>query len=350
MKKKISLRNTLMVLIPLLAAAGALAVFSMLPKDSQYVLEGTVEIASTTCFTQVGGTVETVLVQTGQPVRQGDVLAIIDDSAIDEQVAQLRQMKAIKEAHLQQLESPSDTQALLAARRAAQDDVALCQETLAQAQRTLSDAQQDLADQQLLYDAGAIAKVELQQYEKEMELAQSQVVTTQAQLSAARNRVEAIQLPTVDQQAVAAAQADLDLTQLQIDQLEAQREHYIIRAAADGVVISTSLEASATVAAGQGVFRLSNGEQQYFVAYLPQEYLDQVSFGTELSLFHQGAREEAARATVSYIDLQAVYPPEDYENDGNRNQRSVKIKAELSSGGPFAVGQSLFLRLNAVQD
>lgn len=232
----------------------------MLPKDSQYVLEGTVEIASTTCFTQVGGTVETVLVQTGQPVRQGDVLAIIDDSAIDEQVAQLRQMKAIKEAHLQQLESPSDTQALLAARRAAQDDVALCQETLAQAQRTLSAAQQDLADQQLLYDAGA------------------------------------------------------------------------------------------TAAAGQGVFRLSNGEQQYFVAYLPQEYLDQVSFGTELSLFHQGAREEAARATVSYIDLQAVYPPEDYENDGNRNQRSVKIKAELSSGGPFAVGQSLFLRLNAVQD
>ena len=50
---------------------------------------------------------------------------------------------------------------------------------------------------------------------------------------------------------------------------------------------------------------------------------------------------------ITSIDLQAVYPPEDYENDSNRNQRSVKITVELTCGGPFAIGQPLFLRLAA---
>ena len=61
---------------------------------------------------------------------------------------------------------------------------------------------------------------------------------------------------------------------------------------------------------GQSVFQLSNGAMQYFVCYLPQDYLDQVSFGQKLTLFRQGSQEEAARGTVSFIDLQAVYPPE----------------------------------------
>ena len=339
-----------LVLVPVLAVAGALAVFSLLPKDDQLLLEGSVEIASATCFAQAGGRVESVLVQPGQSVEAGELLAVLDDSPVDDQIALLKQTLAIKEAQLQQLSAPLNLEAQQAARRAAQANVTLWEENLAQARAALERAQRELAEQQALYDAGAIALAELRQYEQAVEAAQSQTVTTQAQLTAARNSVEAIALPTADEQAVAAAQADLDLTKLQLDQLERGREDYLIRAAADGVVISTSLEAGATVAAGQGVFKLSSGNRQYAVFYLPQDYLSQVAYGDELSLFLQGSREEAGRGRVVYIDLQAVYPPEDYENNSNRNQRSVKIKAELTGGGPFAVGQPLFLRLAAVQE
>lgn len=291
-----------------------------------------------------------VLVQPGQSVGQGEVLAILDDSTVDDQVALLRQTLAIKEAQLQQLQAPLNMDAQQAARRAAQANVSLWEENLAQAQSQLRTAQQALAEQQTLYDAGAIALIELRQYEQAVESAESQVVTTQAQLSAARNSVQAIALPIADEQAIAVAQADLDLIQLQIDQLEQSRENYHIRAAVDGVVISTSLEAGTTVAAGQGVFQLSSENRQYAVFYLPQDYLPQVTFGDELSLFFQGSQKEAAHGKVTYIDLQAVYPPDDYENDSNRNQRSVKIKVELIDGGQFAVGQSLFLRLTSEQE
>lgn len=350
MKKKISLRNVILVLVPVLAVAGALAVFSLLPKDDQLLLEGSVEIASTTCFAQAGGRVESVLVQPGQKVSQGELLAVLDDSQVDDQAALLKQTLAIKEAQLQQLSAPLNLDSQQAARRAAQANVALWEENLVQAQAALERAQQALVEQQTLYDAGTIALVELRQYEQAVEAAQSQIVTTQAQLTAARNSVEAIALPTADEQAIAAAQADVDLTRLQLDQLERGREDYLIRAAADGVVITAGLEAGSTVAAGQGVFKLSSENRQYAVFYLPQDYLPQVAYGDELSLFLQGSQEEAGRGRVVYIDLQAVYPPEDYENNSNRNQRSVKIKVELTGGGPFAVGQSLFLRLAAAQE
>lgn len=350
MKIKMPLRKIILALIPILAIAGALAVYSILPKDNQILLEGSVEIASTTCFAQVGGKVASVLVQPGQSVGQGEVLAILDDSTVDDQVALLRQTLAIKEAQLQQLQAPLNMDAQQAARRAAQANVSLWEENLAQARSQLRTAQQALAEQQTLYDAGAIALVELRQYEQAVESAESQVVTTQAQLSAARNSVQAIALPIADEQAIAVAQADLDLIQLQIDQLEQSRENYHIRAAVDGVVISMSLEAGTTVAAGQGVFQLSSENRQYAVFYLPQDYLPQVAFGDELSLFFQGSQKEAARGKVTYIDLQAVYPPDDYENDSNRNQRSVKIKVELIDSRQFAVGQSLFLRLTSEQE
>ncbi len=347
MKKKISLRTAMLALVPVLAVAGALTVFSLLPKDDRLLLEGSVEIASTTCFTQTGGRVKSVLVQAGQKVEAGELLAVLDDSAVDDQAALLKQTLAIKEAQLRQLSAPLNLESQRAARRAAQANVSLWEEHLVQAQAALGRAQQELAAQQTLYDGGAIALVELRQYEQAVQSAESQIVTTQAQLSAAQNSVQAIALPTVEEQAVAAAEADAELTRLQIDQLERSRENYVIRAAADGVVISASLEAGVTVGAGQGVFKLSSENRQYAVFYLPQDYLSQVMFGDELSLFLQGSQEEAGRGKVTYIDLQAVYPPEDYENNSNRNQRSVKIKAELIDGGPFTVGQSLFLRLAA---
>lgn len=350
MKKKTFLRNIVLVAVPVICAVVALAVFHILPGDKQVLLEGAVEIASTSCYAQASGTVEAMLAQTGQQVRKGDILAVLDDSAVDRQVEQLRQTLEIKKAQLRRLTESPDIEAQLAARRAAQDNVALWQETLAQSQRVLAAARRDLDSQQVLYDAGVIALVELRQYDAAAELAQSQVVAAQAQLSAAQNSVSAIPVPVVDEQAVAAAQADIDLTQLQIDQLEASREDYHIRAVSDGVVISSSLETGSTVASGQNVFKLSSGARQYFVFYLPQEYLERVAFGDELILSHQGSQEEAARGMVTYIDLQAVYPPDDYQNSGNRNKRSVKIKAELTSGGPFAIGQALFLRLAAAQD
>ncbi len=349
MKKKISLKNLLPVLLPVLIAFGALAVFAILPKDDTYMVEGAVEIASYSCFAAVSGTVESVPVETGQQVLAGDVLAVIDDRAIDEEAAQLGLVLEMKDAQLRRLMDSPERDALLAARRAAQDQVTICQEGLKQAQRVLTAAQGQLSQQRQLYEIGAISRAELDQYAQAAEQARSQVVVAEAQLSAAENNVETIVLPEADEQAIAAAQADLDLTRLQMEQLEARREDYVIRASADGVVLYTAVEPGSAVAAGQSVFRLSRGSAQSFVFYLPQEYLDQVAFGDELVLHRQGSREETARSRVTYIDLQAVYPPDDYENDSNRNKRSVKVKAEVTDGGPFAVGQSLFLRLDAVR-
>lgn len=347
--KSKGLKKPALAAVPVLVALTAVAIFAALPENDTFLLEGAVEIASRTCYAQAGGRVEEMLVETGQPVKKGDVLAVIDDRAVDEQTAQLEQQVKIKAAQVKQLQAQTDTDAALASRRAAESNVTLWEENLAQAQRGLAAARQELADQKALYDAGAIARTEYDRYRQAADAAQSRVVTTQAQLESAKSAVEAVLVPDEENQ-VAAAQAELELICLQLSQLETSREDYQIRAFSDGVVISTTLEEGAAVIAGQSAFQLSDGKQQYAVFYLPQEYLPQAEFGREMSLYQQGSREEAARGRVCFIDLQAVYPPEAYENDENRNERSVKIKVELEPGAEFDVGEALYLRLETVQE
>lgn len=349
MKKRILLR-ILLILAPVLLASAALLMFWALPDDDNVVIEGAVEIASHTCYVQAGGMIREVLVQTGQNVHQGETLAVIDDREVDDQIAQLKQTLIMKEAQLRQRMSPSGMDAYEAARQAAEDNVIMWKETLAQAERTLAVARQDLEIYKQLFDAGDISATELRSYEQVVVNARSQVEVTRAQLSAAQNNVNAIQNPSSGEEAVTAAQADVELTRLMISQLERKREDYMICAAADGVVISSLLEAGASVIPGQKAFQISNGMLQHFVFYLPQEYVDLIAFGDELILTRQGSREEAARGVVDYIDWQAVYPPDDYENRSNKNKKSIKIKARIISGGPFAVGQTLFLRLDTTRE
>lgn len=349
MKKSISLR-ILLVLVPVLLAAAALVIFSALPDDDHIVIEGSVEISSHACYAQAGGVVREVPVQTGQNVQKGDTLAVIDDTEIEDQIAQQKQTLLIKEARFRQQMYPSSTETYEAARKAAEDNVAMWEETLAQAERTLKAARQDHELQKKLYETGDISLSELRSYEQAVQRAKSQAEVTRAQLSAARNSVNAIQNPSSNQEDVAAAEADVALTRLMISQLERKREDCVIRAASDGVVISSLLEPGASVIPGQKAFQVSNGTRQHFVFYLPQEYVGLIAFGDELVLTLQGSREEAARGVIDYIDWQAVYPPDDYENSGNKNKKSIKIKAQIVSGGPLAVGQTLFLRLDTTRE
>ena len=128
--EKSKLIKSLWVLVPVLTAAVAMGIFSILPRDKVFVPEGAVEISVQDCYAQAGGTVESVLVKTGQQVRAGDVLARIDDRDLDSQAEQLRQTIEIQNARLEQLKTLPNPAALEASYQAALDEVTIRQENL----------------------------------------------------------------------------------------------------------------------------------------------------------------------------------------------------------------------------
>lgn len=339
------LKGAGMVLLPVLCIAVALVVFSMMPKSNEIVLEGTVEIATSTCYAQVSGMVQEVPVQTGQTVKAGDVLALLDDSALENQIAQQETICMMKEAVVRQLQNAPNLQSVQAARAAAQSQVAIYQEKLVAAQRAQVQAQNNYEEQQQLFEIGAVSQKELDQYQTACQDAAAAIRIASAELDAAVHTVDTFTATKPDADAIQAAQADVQLSRLQLENLQRQKAYYQVTALQDGVVIQSAIEPGNTVVQGQSLFELSRADQRYFVFYLPQEYSRQLAFGQEVPIYRVNAKEPVGTAEICYIDWKAVYTPENFETSANKNKKSIKIKARIRSAETLGVGETLTTRL-----
>lgn len=335
----------LLMVVPVMIVVAALCIFAAMPKSNAITLEGSVEISTNSCFAQTSGTVTEVMVQAGQQVKAGDVLAVMDDSGLQNQVQQLEATLVMKNAKLNQLKKMPDAAPVIAARKAAQHTAQIYQEKLTAARRSLEEAEAEYNKQQQLYDAGAIAQQQLKQYQQSVETASTAVAVAESELAAAQNTVNTYASPEQDADAVDAALADIHLTELQIEQLEQSKDDYTVKALTDGVVISSDVAQGVTVVQGQRLFDVSNQDDKQFVFYLPVEYADEISFGSKVDIYRLNAAEPIGTANVCYMDWKAVYTPDDYESGANKNKKSIKVKALIDSAEPLGVGETLVTRI-----
>lgn len=333
------------VLLPVAIVAISLFLFSNLPKSNTVNIEGSVELSISTCFSQVNGTVTEVFVKTGEEIKAGAELARLDSKGIDNETAQLKETLVIKNSTLKELTKDPDIASIDAAKKSAQDNVAVCEERLAAAQRSLDNAKQDLAMQSQLFKENFISQREFRDYEIAAEEGASAVSIAKSQLAAAKNTVDTIEYPEKSANEIDAALADIRLTKLQIEKLEAQREDYVPKALNDGVVVSKSIDPGSSVVTGQSLFELSNEDDRYFVFYLPEEYINAIAFEEDLNLYQLNSNEIIGTAKVCYIDWKAIYTPKDFESDSNKNKKSIKVKALIDSAKRLGVGETVVTRI-----
>jgi HlyD family secretion protein len=144
------------------------------------------------------GIIQSLLVKEGDRVRQGQVLAVMDDSNLRGQLTQMRGQLMQQEANLQRLQSgsrPEDiakVQAQLAEAEAnlrqlqtgnRPQEIAQASAQLQQAQATLKLRETDVQRHQQLYDQGAIARQTLDQKIADRDVARMQVATAEQSLS-----------------------------------------------------------------------------------------------------------------------------------------------------------------------
>lgn len=232
-----------------------------------------------------------------------------------------------------------------AAKRSAQDNVTVCEEKLAAAERVLENARKDLEAQTTLFAAGSVSQRELKDYEIAVEEGFSAVSIATAQLASAKNSVNTIEYPEKNANEIEAAQADIRLTELQIEKLESGKNDYVMKALKEGTVVSKNIDIGANVVLGQSLFELSNEDDKYLVFYLPEEYVNAVTFGTQLDLYQLNSDRKIGMAEICYIDWKAIYTPKDFETSTNKSKRSIKIKALINSTEQLNVGETIVTRI-----
>jgi HlyD family secretion protein len=334
---------------------------------------------------KTAGVIKTLLVKEGDRVRQGQVIATMDDTSLRGQLTQMQGQLAQQEANLQRLmagnrpediakaaaqlaEVEANLQQLRSGNRP--QDIAQGAARLQQAQATLRQREADLQRHQQLYIEGAIARQTLDQKITDRDVAKTQVMEAEQGLALqnAGTRPEQIEQAQarVDQQAqtVAALKAgnrseDIDQARAQVQAargalqtITAQLQDTQVTAPFDGIVLKKYADVgsfvSPSVAGGTGgttsssSILLLSGDRRQVVVNLSEAQIVQVKLGQSVGIKADAVPGKAFTGKVEQIAPQATV---------SQNVTSFEVRVAMDAPGQttlkvgmnveaeFAVGQ-----------
>lgn len=264
---------------------------------------------------KTAGRLTAVLVDEGEFVKTGDVLARMDTAVLAAQLreaqAQLRQAKssvAVAHSQVTQRESEKAAADAVVAQREAERDVAK-----KRFERTESLAKQSATSQQQLDDDRAAfhrAVAALNAAKAQVAAAEAAILTAKSQIIGAEASVEALQA-TIDR-----IQADIDDSEL-----KAPRDSRVqYRVAQPGEVLNP----------GGIVLNLLDVGDVYMTLFLPTAEAGRVAIGSEVRLVLDAAPQYVIPAKVSFVADVAQFTPKTVETAEERQKLMFRVKAKIA--------------------
>ena len=209
---------------------------------------------------KVNGRVEKVLINEGDNVKEGQVIAVIEQQEFQAQVDQAKANLAIAQAKLA---------AIVAGNRP--QEIAQASAGVLQAKANLENARRNNERDELLYQKGAIASQQRDASKTAYEIARAQYSSSSEQysLSAEGARQEDIQM----------AQAQVLQAQAALKNAEIQLADTIVKAPTGGVVGLKSVEEGQIIVLGQPLFSITNLADVWIAANIEETYIGRVKIG-----------------------------------------------------------------------
>ncbi len=386
--KKNGLKKKLRLLIPLglLVVGVGFGIRHWLtqPGTSAIELSGRIEGYETDLGAKVGGRIKSIAVREGATVRQGQVIARLDDqellaqldaakarvAAARQQVNQARLQinvveSQIQEAQLSQQQSEGDAagrvQESIASVATAKAQLAEAQAQAQQAKAELDLARTELTRYSTLVKQGVVPQQRFDQVKTEFAAAQDTLVARQASIAAAQQRVKAAQGALTQAQTsqinpdiraaqvartqmqqkqartqLAAAEAELKQAQAAQAEIAARLDDLDIKSPIDGVVVTRMVEPGEVIAAGTPVLTVVNLSQVYLRGYIPEGQVGNVRVGQSAQVFLDSAPQQPLAATVSAVDTEASFTPENIYFKADRVTQVFGLKLSIENPKGFA--------------
>jgi HlyD family secretion protein len=346
---------------------------------------GTVKASQTINLSpKSAGYLKQLLVQEGSVVKQGQVLAYMDDSNLQGQLTQARAQVSQAQARLQKIQSGNRSQeiaqaeAQLAEAQAnltrtqngnRSEEIAQAQARLAQAQAKLRQSQTDFGRYQDLERSGAIARSTLDQKRADLDTAQAQVreaeagvalqvrgarsedlAQAQAQVQQRQQALDLLQAGSRPED-IADAAAQLESAKGGLQTIEAQINDTVIKAPFDGVVTKKYAEVGTFVtpttagsavegSASNSILTLSSVNQ--VVANVNESSLPQIKLGQPVVVKADAYPNQSFQGRVAQIAAQAstVQNVTSFEIKVSLDATAAaKLRAGMNVTTEFQVGQ-----------
>lgn len=306
--------------IALIALAGGAAVAAwwfLQPRglpDGFAAGNGRIEAVEIDIAAKTAGRVGDILVDEGDFVRAGQVLARMDTAVLE---AQLREA----EAELQRARISIETATSLVTQREAEREAA--EALIAQRKAELDAAQRRLARSQALTPKGAVPEAKLDDDRAAFQAARAAVGTAAAQAAAAQAAIGQARSNVV------AAQSTVEATQATIQRIQADIDDSILKSPRDGRVQYRVAQPGEVLSPGGVVLNIVDLTDVYMTFFLPTEQAGRVALGSEARLLLDAAPQYVVPAAVSFVADVAQFTPKTVETAEERQKLMFRVKVRI---------------------
>jgi len=295
------------------------------PPQNVIVASGRIEGREVTLAAkEIQGRVRKLLVDEGDTVKKGQLLAQIESSQLDAQLASAQANVSnldaqVKQASIDLAYTTKSTKASIAAAEAA---VSSARAHLAHSKAVLADTSVEYQRAKSLYDSGVISKSNLDSATMNYHTSQADVDAAERDLTQAEANLEmalaskdtidlkAQQLRVLEQSRRSAA-AQLDVAEANV----AERE---IFAPTDGTILSRPVEVGDVVSPGTPIFVMVDMNRLYVKVYIPEPDIPKIKLGDDADITVDAFRGRTFPARVTKIYEQAEFTPKNVETKEER--------------------------------
>jgi HlyD family secretion protein len=298
----------LAVLLGVLGFAGWWQFFRPPPAQPLY---GNVEIRQVDLAFNAEGRVAQMLVQEGDPVKAGELLAALDDGTYASELALAQAKQDAAKARLDLLLAGSRT-----------EDIDHARAELAAGQANLAHAQTSYTRQAGLVGRGATTVQSLEDARMQLDAAQAGVSADQAALSALINGPRP--------QEIAAARAEYAGAVAQVRLAQTELDDTRLFAPVDGIMMTRVIEPGTIVLPSNIVYSMANTSEVWVRAFAPETVLGRVAPGTAVTLTGdtQGAKPYHGR--IGYVSPVAEFTPKTVETPELRTQLVYRLRIRVT--------------------
>jgi len=318
-------RKLFLVILGLVVVASVVVYVITRPPSKGMVLTGLVDADEVTVSSQIAGRLQQVLVQEGESVSKGQLLATIVPKELQADQAYYASTMKSADAQVSVARASLRYQELQTRDQIhqAEANLSATQAQLKQAKANLDLAQLNFKRTDRLFEQKIVsqqsqdqAQTNLQTAEANVEALEKQVQAARAALALARSNAEQI---TVRERELAANQHQFAAARAQDQAAQARLDYTEIRSPINGLVTLRAALTGEVVNPAQPIVVMYDPDKLWVRADVSETYIDRIRIGERLPMKFPGGMERTG--TVYFRGVDAEYAT---QRDVSRTKRDIK--------------------------
>ncbi len=280
--------------------------------DSTLRISGNIEAHESVVSFKVQGRIVDLPVQEGQYVKQGDLLARLDDDDYRQQVSMDEATVRMREAELELALAGSRVQEIQAAKQ------------------TLIDAQADLELKRAEFRRRQALLAEQGVSREDVDSAATQLKRAQATYERVKQTHDQIVEGTRKEE-IAVRRANLQLAREALEMSRVKLAYTVLSAPVSGVVLVRQAELGEVVSPGTPVVTIADVDHLWMRGYVNETDLGRIRWGQSATVRTDTYPDKAYQGRVSFISSQAEFTPKSVETHKERVTLVYRIKVDLDN-------------------